>query len=89
MFFEIVIGERRAVVALGRGQPADLAVETMVVVLAGALDHGRLGFREVSEAAAVEDLSLERWPERFDLAVGPWLSIWVRMCRIAGSSSVR
>jgi hypothetical protein len=40
---EAAVGERRAVVALGGRAPAELAVEAVVVVVAGELREGRLG----------------------------------------------
>src|SRR5713101_4604765 len=68
---EATVGEWRAVEALGRREPADLAVQTVVVVVANeALQRG-LGAAERAEDFAIEDLALERRPERLDLAIGP------------------
>ena len=68
---EAAVTERRAVVALGRGAPADLAVEPVVVVVAGEGRQGRLGVLDRAEHLAIEDLALERRPERLDLSVRP------------------
>src|SRR5712692_5722446 len=65
------IGEGRAIEALARRQPTDLAVEAVVVVIANEALERRLGVGQRAEDLTVEDLALERRPERLDLAVGP------------------
>jgi hypothetical protein len=66
---EAAIGEGRGVVPLGRRAPVDLAVQAVVVVVAGEALEGGVGQR--AEHFTVEDLALEGRPERLDLAVGP------------------
>src|SRR5713226_9827508 len=68
---EAAVAERGAVEALGRGQPADLAVQPVVVVVGGVALEGGLGVGERAEDLAIEDLGLEGAPEAFDLAVRP------------------
>src|SRR6266511_2659751 len=68
---EATVAEGRAVEALGRREPADLAVQAVVVVVANVLGQGRLGLGQRPEDLAVEDLGLEDAPEALDLAVGP------------------
>src|SRR6266545_1628660 len=66
-----LVGERSAVVTLGRGDPAKNPTETVVVVVLGKTGQGLLGGGQAGEALAVEDLGLEDVPEGLDLAVGP------------------
>ena len=68
---EAAVGERRAVEALGRGLPVELAVEPVVVVVAGVGGDRGVRGREVREVLAVEHLGLEGRPEGLDLAVRP------------------
>src|SRR6266851_1745652 len=68
---EAAVGERGAVEALRRGQPADLAVEPVVVVVASEFSKCRLGVGQRAEDLAIKHLALERRPERLDLPVGP------------------
>src|SRR6266508_2817767 len=68
---EAAVAKGRAVEALGRSEPADLAVEPVVVVVANVLGQGRLGLCQRAEDLAVEDLRLEDAPEALDLAVRP------------------
>src|SRR5712691_949184 len=68
---EAAVGERRAVVALRRSEPADLAMQPVVVVVADITLEGDLGIAKRAEHLAIEHLTLERRPERLDLAVGP------------------
>src|SRR6266542_4282314 len=68
---EAAVAEGRAVEALGRREPADLAVQAVVVVVANVLGQGRLGLGQRAEDLAVEDLGLEDAPEALDLAVRP------------------
>src|SRR5712691_2618002 len=68
---EPAIGEGRAVKALGRRKPANLAVQAVVVVVADERLESGFGVVERAEHAAIQDLALQRRPERLDLAVGP------------------
>src|SRR2546425_6026653 len=68
---EAAVGEGRPVIALGRSQPADLAVQAVIVeVLDVAAERG-LGVGEGTEDLAVEHLLLQEAPEALDLAVRP------------------
>src|SRR6266851_2408485 len=68
---EAAVGERCPVVALAGGAPIDLAMQAVVVVVAGEALQRRLGVRECAEDLAVEDLALERGPKGLDLPVRP------------------
>src|SRR5712692_288665 len=68
---EAAVGEGRAVEGFTRGEPADLAVQTVVVVVAGKVRERGLSVGERSEHPAVEDLAIEGGPEGLELAVGP------------------
>ena len=46
---EAAIGERRPVVALGGRQPADVAVQAVIVVVTGVLENGGLGRSEIGD----------------------------------------
>jgi hypothetical protein len=86
---EAAVGEGRAVEPFGRCLPAELAVEPVVVVVAGVGGDGRLGRGEIGELLAIEDLRLEDRPEASILPLVQGVSIWVRMWRIASSARLR
>ena len=76
---EAAIEERGVVEAFGGCLPAEFAMEPVVVVVAGVgRDRGVRG-TEVLELLALENLRLERVPERLDLAVRPGRVDLVRM----------
>src|ERR1700694_1157837 len=68
---EATVGEGSPVVALGGRAPGDLAVQAVVVVVAGEALEGCLGVLQRTEDLAVQNLAAQGRPERFDLAVGP------------------
>lgn len=68
---EAVVGERSAVVALGRSYPAENPTEAVVVVVLGKAGQSLLGNAQTGEALSVENLGLEDVPEGLDFAVGP------------------
>jgi len=68
---EAPVGEGRAVPALGRGLPAELAVEAVVVVVQREAHEALVRGRRRGEDLAVEQLGLEDAPEALDLAVRP------------------
>src|SRR5213594_2439178 len=68
---EPLVGEGRPVVSLAWSAPADLAVQTVVVVVARKALERHFCVSERSEDLAVEHLAFERRPERLDLAVRP------------------
>src|SRR2546428_33841 len=68
---EAAVCEGRPVEALAGSQPADLAVQPVVVVVAGEAIQRGLGIGQRAEDLAIENLALERRPERLDLAIGP------------------
>src|SRR5713101_2144552 len=71
MFVKAAVREGCAIEALCRRQPANLAVEPVVVVVAGETLERSPGIGERTEDLAVEDLVLERGPEGLNLPIGP------------------
>src|SRR6266508_5910808 len=74
---EAAVAKGRAVEALGRSEPADLAVEPVVVVVANVLGQGRLSLCQRAEDLAVEDLRLKDAPERSTLPFVQGEFTWV------------
>src|SRR5919108_59814 len=68
---EATVGEGRAVVALGRGDPAEDAAEPVVVVVPNETGQRLLGIGETGKALPIEDFGLEHSPKGLDLAIGP------------------
>src|SRR5947208_3494566 len=67
---EPLVGEGRPVVSLAWSAPADLAVQTVVVVVARKALERHFCVSERSEDLAVEHLAFERRPDRLDLPAG-------------------
>src|SRR2546423_772567 len=86
---EAAVGEGSAVVALGRGQPAQNLAQSVVVVVLREAIQGSFSRGQAGEALPIQDFGLQDVPEGFDLAVLPFVQgevIWVRRCRMRSSA---
>ena len=68
---EAAVGEGSAVVALGRGQPAQNLAQSVVVVVLREAIQGSFSRGQAGEAFPIQDFGLQDVPEGFDLAVRP------------------